>query len=226
MTIKDFRKLCKEHNAMDYAMVIANSRAKEEYPFTARSLRVNSDLENVEIHFSMNNKLVDYTNDYMTVEEFLKWAGSFKNYGINQLWNQDYKLILNDAKNVNAYYVTRTYLTRHGIGRLDSECTRNDISDKMEEDKTNVPNPFQNHLRYAPLDYDSLIRRIFIDSEMYNVDVNIVFTHCNEFPVKSEELNNAIQGYFESNVRIYEQFSEKESFENLKNYFLRPLDKA
>lgn len=82
MTIKDFRKLCKEHNAMDYAMVIANSRANEEYPFTARGLRVNSDLENVEIHFSMNNKLVDYTDDYMTVEEFLKWAGSFKNYGI------------------------------------------------------------------------------------------------------------------------------------------------
>ena len=81
-------------------------------------------------------------------------------------------------------------------------------------------------MRYAPLDYDSLVRRIFIDSEVYNVDVNIVFTHCNEFPVKSEELNNAIQGYFESNVRIYEQFSEKESFENLKNYFLRPLDKA
>lgn len=146
--------------------------------------------------------------------------------GINQLWNKDYKLILNDAKNVNAYYVTRTYLTRHGIGRLDSECTRNDISDKMEEDKTNVPNPFQNHLRYAPLDYDSLARRIFIDNEVYNVDVNIVFTHCNELPVKLEELNNAIQGYFESNVRIYEQFSEKESFENLKNYFLRPLDKA
>ena len=82
MTIKDFRKLCKEHNAMDYAMVIANSRAKEEYPFIARNLRVNSDLENVEIHFSMKNKLVDYTNDYMTVEEFLKWAGSFKNYSI------------------------------------------------------------------------------------------------------------------------------------------------
>ena len=82
MTIKDFRKLCKEHNAMDYAMVIANSRAKEEYPFTARDLRVNSDLENVEIHFSMKNKFVDSTNDYMTVEEFLKWAGSFKSYGI------------------------------------------------------------------------------------------------------------------------------------------------
>ena len=80
-------------------------------------------------------------------------------------------------------------------------------------------------MRYAPLDYDSLIRRIFIDSEMYNVDVSIVFTHCNEIPVKSEELDNAIQGYFESDVHIYEQFSEKESFKNLKNYFLRPLDK-
>ena len=80
MTIKEFRKLCKKHNAMDYAMVIANSRAREEYPFTARNLRVNSDIENVEIHFSMNNKLVDSTNDYITVEEFLEWAGSFKNY--------------------------------------------------------------------------------------------------------------------------------------------------
>lgn len=85
--------------------------------------------------------------------------------------------------------------------------------------------PDKNHLRYAPLDYGSLVRRIFIDSEVYNVDVNIVFTHCNELPVKLEELNNAIQGYFESNVHVYEQFSEKESFENLKNYFLRPLVK-
>ena len=82
MVIKEFRKLCKEHNAMGYAMVIANSRAREEYLFTARNLRVNSDLENVEIHFSMKNKLVDSTNDYMTVEEFLEWAGSFKNYSI------------------------------------------------------------------------------------------------------------------------------------------------
>ena len=48
----------------------------------------------------------------------------------------------------------------------------------------------------------------------------------NELPVKLEELNNAIQGYFESNVHVYEQFSEKESFENLKNYFLKPLDKT
>lgn len=141
------------------------------------------------------------------------------------MWNQDYKSILHDARSVNVYYVTRTYLTRHGVGRLDGECIRNDISDKMEEDKTNVPNPFQNHLRYAPLDYDSLVRRIFIDSETYNVDMNIVFTHCNELPVKSEELNNAIQSYFENDVHVYEQFSEKESFENLKNYFLRPLDK-
>ena len=82
MTIKEFRKLCKEHNAMDYAMVIANSRAREEYPFIAKNLRVNSDLENIEIHFIMKNKLMNPTNDYMTVEEFLKWSGSFKNYSI------------------------------------------------------------------------------------------------------------------------------------------------
>ena len=111
MTIKEFEKLCKEHNAMDYAMVIANSRAKEEYPFTARNLKVNSDLENIEIHFSMKNKLMNPTNDYMTVEEFLKWAGSFKNYGIkledvSYTWvNKSDVKFWNEDKVVQLYFI-------------------------------------------------------------------------------------------------------------------------
>lgn len=45
-------------------------------------------------------------------------------------------------------YVTRTYVTRHGAGRLDCECAKEDICPTME-DKTNVPNPWQDSLRYA-----------------------------------------------------------------------------
>ncbi|HKM33520.1 MAG TPA: adenylosuccinate synthetase [Lachnospiraceae bacterium] len=47
-----------------------------------------------------------------------------------------------------AIYVTRTYVTRHGAGRLDYECRKEDINEAMI-DLTNVPNPWQQQLRYA-----------------------------------------------------------------------------
>ena len=46
------------------------------------------------------------------------------------------------------FYVTRTYVTRHGAGRLDFECKKEDIHPGMT-DLTNVPNPWQDCLRYA-----------------------------------------------------------------------------
>ena len=45
-------------------------------------------------------------------------------------------------------YVTRTYVTRHGAGRLDFECPKEIINPHMI-DKTNVPNCWQDTLRYA-----------------------------------------------------------------------------
>ena len=45
-------------------------------------------------------------------------------------------------------YVSRTYGTRHGAGRLDHECPREAINPEMT-DRTNVFNPWQDHLRYA-----------------------------------------------------------------------------
>ncbi len=45
-------------------------------------------------------------------------------------------------------YVTRTYVTRHGAGRLDHECGKEDINPQME-DRTNLPNPWQSSLRFA-----------------------------------------------------------------------------
>ena len=45
-------------------------------------------------------------------------------------------------------YVTRTYVTRHGVGRLDYECSKEEINPYMM-DKTNVPNCWQDTLRYA-----------------------------------------------------------------------------
>lgn len=45
-------------------------------------------------------------------------------------------------------YVTRTYVTRHGVGRLDHECSKEEINPHMI-DRTNVPNCWQDTLRYA-----------------------------------------------------------------------------
>lgn len=45
-------------------------------------------------------------------------------------------------------YITRTYVTRHGAGRLDYECAREDINPDML-DLTNVPNLWQDALRYG-----------------------------------------------------------------------------
>lgn len=53
-----------------------------------------------------------------------------------------------EALPMEIIYVTRTYVTRHGAGRLDYECAKEDICPFME-DKTNVPNPWQDSLRYA-----------------------------------------------------------------------------
>lgn len=48
---------------------------------------------------------------------------------------------------IEAYYVTRTYLTRHGAGPLPGE----DAAMKFEDD-TNLEHPFQGTIRFAPLD--------------------------------------------------------------------------
>ena len=61
---------------------------------------------------------------------------------------------------VEVCYVTRTYLTRHGAGRLDGECEKKEINPDMV-DQTNVPNPFQGTLRYAKLDAGQL-HKIFL----------------------------------------------------------------
>lgn len=83
MTIKEFRKLCKEHNAMDYAMVIANSRLKKEYPVTVKNLRVNGNSEDIYALFNAKDKNEYWTTDCATVKEFLNWSSGFKTYHIS-----------------------------------------------------------------------------------------------------------------------------------------------
>lgn len=72
------------------------------------------------------------------------------------------------------YYVSRTYLTRHGAGPLPG-----DDASLNYADETNQPNAFQGTLRFAPLDYNSLRARCKLDAGS-NAH-NLVLTHCDQF---------------------------------------------
>lgn len=76
------------------------------------------------------------------------------------------------------YYVSRTYLTRHGAGPLPGHDPLMSF-----EDNTNLSNPFQGSLRFAPLNPDSLRTRCQKDCES---DFKLVLTHCDQHPAPCE----------------------------------------
>lgn len=87
---------------------------------------------------------------------------------------------------VEVCYVSRTYMTRHGVGRFDSECAKEEINKNMV-DLTNVPNPFQDTLRYGKLNNKQLVDRCkkdILDNINYNIPIinlTIALTHMNEY---------------------------------------------
>lgn len=100
---------------------------------------------------------------------------------------------------INAYYVSRTYMTRHGAGRFDTECEKKDINFFMW-DRTNVPNMFQDTLRYGTLDYKELAARIASESKKsdYPVTTHLVLTHLNEYEYVDEYKELAADGVYVS----------------------------
>lgn len=85
---------------------------------------------------------------------------------------------------VELYYVTRSYLTRHGNGPMPNGYLDHSM---IEQDMTNHPNPWQGTLRLAGFTSKSIadmMGRIYKDkSETYsmnNVVCNFVVTHTNE----------------------------------------------
>ncbi len=91
-------------------------------------------------------------------------------------------------------YITRTYLTRHGAGHLENECLKEEINSIMY-DKTNVPNEYQDTLRYGLLDIDKLIKRVNKDFKKYEslncndkVFKTYLMTHMNEYDINPFEI--------------------------------------
>ena len=81
-------------------------------------------------------------------------------------------------------YVTRSYLTRHGAGPFPTECPKERI-DPLMEDRTNIPNPHQQTLRYGLFDGEAVLERVRADREetmklLPGAEASILVTHLNE----------------------------------------------
>ncbi len=73
---------------------------------------------------------------------------------------------------IEAYYVSRTYLTRHGAGPLPGE----DPGLRYNDD-TNHDHAYQGKLRFAPLDVNGLLHRCDKD---FGPGSKLVLTHCDQ----------------------------------------------
>lgn len=81
-------------------------------------------------------------------------------------------------------YVTRTYLTRHGAGPFPTECPKEQIGEGIT-DRTNVPNPHQETLRYGLFDGPAVMKRVRADLEaarevLPGAASAVLVTHLNE----------------------------------------------
>ena len=101
---------------------------------------------------------------------------------------------------VNICYVTRSYMTRHGVGRFDTECSKAEINKDMI-DMTNVPNPFQDQLRYGKLNTCDLMERCMNDVKKgaaigrFTTDTCIAVTHQNEYALEKFSLYTRYWSY-------------------------------
>lgn len=78
------------------------------------------------------------------------------------------------------YYVSRTYMTRHGAGPMEAECAKEDINPDIV-DKVNQPNEWQGSLRFGYINPDTLYKRVQKDASQYSekAHINMVFTQLN-----------------------------------------------
>jgi len=95
-------------------------------------------------------------------------------------------------REIDVVYVTRTYMTRHGAGPLPHELF--DIPYLKVSDPTNIPNQFQDHMRFAYLDFDLLMDTIYAD--MNSVPMNIVAIKPSIMVTCVDQLDEGLISYY------------------------------
>ena len=99
------------------------------------------------------------------------------------LFNINTLLNMFDKKEIEieVCYVTRSYMTRHGAGPFDTECTKEEINSNIVEE-TNVYNEFQGKFRYGKITVPSSLAIIAQDYEKLTSTgtISLAITHLNE----------------------------------------------
>lgn len=141
--------------------------------------------------------------------------------------------LVGKAENVHVElcYVSRSYMTRHGVGMFPTECHKKYIVQNPEKlvDKTNVPNPYQDELRYGLLDVPNIVGRIMQDFLTYSyivptwqIEWSMSITHMDETngkvpSVMSGSLTNLIHRA-SKNAKIYTSNGETRKHIHRKSY--------
>lgn len=223
VTITDFLKY-----SLDFKRYILDLYACRYLPFRLEQLGVKSiPIKWLDILSKKNNIIDNYIDDFYTMLNYIEFVDNsiFDKYeyvifeGAQGLLldqnNMEYFPHLTPSntgltnpvnmikdKNVTdieACYVTRTYMTRHGAGRFDTECSKDEINSNMV-DLTNVPNEFQGTLRYGKLDLNDLKNRIENDFDSnrngLNIKKSLAVTHINEYnPKGTLKIRETFDGY-------------------------------
>ena len=95
---------------------------------------------------------------------------------------------INDGFNIKdikpkLYYITRTYITRHGSVDFKEKCDMSEINPNMF-DETNQPNPYQGTLMYGKLNFNELYERVENDVQRLGIPVEygLSVTHTSDYP--------------------------------------------
>jgi len=97
------------------------------------------------------------------------------------------------------YYVTRSYVTRHGAGPMLNED--NDILLNNAEKETNKSDPFQGDLRYGQLDVEAINYALMCDmqySSFPTIDRHLVVTCMDQFDLNLAPVLDEIEMNFTS----------------------------
>lgn len=124
------------------------------------------------------------------------------------------------GERAEAVYVTRSYVTRHGNGRLPHEGEAGTAELRIT-DLTNVPNEWQGRLRLAPHGSAAeFLAPVLEDSDGAGVSRSLMITHLNETDGRILTVNGAltlgefrreyhIDEYFDRLYISYSRFSEE-----------------
>lgn len=156
------------HDKEDLIRVEKESEAEEF--FTICDLLINSWAKNVYKVGQANNLIDDYEN---LIYESSQGLLLDQNIGFHPYVTRSSVGCRNLGNNLEVYYVTRAYQTRHGDGPMTNENIPHNIS--LDKNETNVDHPYQGKFRRTLLDLDLL--RYALDKDVtYNNKNNLVIT--------------------------------------------------